>query len=474
MLLRPVSTFEQWRDAARPLLTAGVSPAAIEWGDAAALRRAAGAGSAADVAIPVPGNVAGAQPPRISASLMRLLEAVAQYRDAGRWELMYRLAWRSISENPRLLDDAADADVRNASLMERAVRRDIHKMHAFVRFREDIEADGSTAYFSWFEPEHEILRSGARFFVKRFPNMHWTIATPDGAAVWNGDLVFIDGPRAADGPQQDPYESLWRAYYRSICNVARMNPMAMQREMPRRYWRHLPEAAEIGPLLRHGREAFDNRQRESTDGGIVMTKAVRSALAAPVAAGEGIQNCRRCELWKHATQAVVGEGAEHAAIMLVGEQPGDEEDLRGRPFVGPAGKVLDQALTSAEIDRRLVFVTNAVKHFKWEPRGKRRLHKKPDTAEIKACNIWLEGEIAAGGPRVIVALGASALRALTGKTLSIEASRQQELQHASGARILATYHPSAILRAEGGRIEELRAHLLSDLRQAVRIAAALA
>jgi uracil-DNA glycosylase family protein len=152
--------------------------------------------------------------------------------------------------------------------------------------------------------------------------------------------------------------------------------------------------------------------------------------------------------------------------MLVGEQPGDEEDLRGHPFVGPAGRLLDQALEAAGLARREIFITNAVKHFKWEPRGKRRLHKKPAAGEIKACNIWLNEEIGSIQPTVIVALGATALRALAGKTLSIDTARHQELLHPSGARVLATYHPSAILRAEGERADELRSILIADLRRA--------
>jgi DNA polymerase len=186
---------------------------------------------------------------------------------------------------------------------------------------------------------------------------------------------------------------------------------------------------------------------------------------------QDLQECRRCDLWKHATQAVGGEGPGGSAIMLVGEQPGDEEDLRGHPFVGPAGRILDEAVAAAGLERKQLFITNAVKHFKWEPRGKRRLHKRPGAGEIKACHIWLEEEIAAIKPRVIVALGATALKALTRSSLSIEAARRQTLSLEGGPRILATYHPSAVLRAEGPRAQELRASLLQDLRQAAKIAA---
>jgi uracil-DNA glycosylase family protein len=148
-----------------------------------------------------------------------------------------------------------------------------------------------------------------------------------------------------------------------------------------------------------------------------MAKAVKRSLPTPASAGESPQTCRRCDLWRHATQAVEGEGSPSARFMLVGEQPGDEEDLRGHPFVGPAGKVLDQAIAAAGLERHDVFITNAVKHFKWEPRGKRRLHKRPGIGKINACHVWLEQEIAAVKPAVIVALGATALRALTGATL---------------------------------------------------------
>jgi len=183
---------------------------------------------------------------------------------------------------------------------------------------------------------------------------------------------------------------------------------------------------------------------------------------------ESLQECRRCSLWKRATQAVPGEGRRPAAVLLVGEQPGDEEDRSGHPFVGPAGRVLDEAIEAAGLRRPDLFITNAVKHFKWEPRGKRRLHKKPSLAEIRACHVWLEQEIDAVHPAVLVALGATALRALTGASTSIEQSRRAVLHHPGGARIVATYHPSAILRADE-RAAELRGYLVADLKRAAAL-----
>jgi DNA polymerase len=152
--------------------------------------------------------------------------------------------------------------------------------------------------------------------------------------------------------------------------------------------------------------------------------------------------------------------------MLVGEQPGDEEDLRGVPFVGPAGEVLDRAINTAGLERKNLYITNAVKHFKWKPRGKRRIHSKPDVGEINACNGWLQKEIGDVRPSVIVALGGTALRALIGSTASIQASRNIQLRHATGARVLVTYHPSAILRAEPETAAKMRGDLIDDLRRA--------
>jgi DNA polymerase len=161
---------------------------------------------------------------------------------------------------------------------------------------------------------------------------------------------------------------------------------------------------------------------------------------------EAEERCTRCPLYKNATQAVPGEGPAHARIMMVGEQPGDKEDLAGKPFVGPAGRMLDKAIVEAGIDRRLVFVTNAVKHFKFEPRGKRRLHKKPNAHEIERCHWWLDIEKALVKPQVVVALGATALRSIAGKPLAISKVRGRLLPMQTGGRFIATIHPSYLLR----------------------------
>jgi DNA polymerase len=185
------------------------------------------------------------------------------------------------------------------------------------------------------------------------------------------------------------------------------------------------------------------------------------------------QDCRACSLWRHATQTVFGEGQSHATMMLVGEQPGDKEDLEGTPFVGPAGQLLDRALVEAEIDRKKVYITNAVKHFKFARRGKIRLHQKPDTAEIVACGPWLHRERLIVRPKLIVAMGATAARAVFGKVMPIGKNRGEEfaLEDATG---MLTVHPSYILRLkDDDRTQQYRL-FVSDLKSAARIARAAA
>ena len=176
-----------------------------------------------------------------------------------------------------------------------------------------------------------------------------------------------------------------------------------------------------------------------------------------------MQGCRACDLYKNATQAVPGEGNEHPTIMFVGEQPGDQEDLAGHPFVGPAGKLLDRALDEAGVDRRQVFVTNAVKHFSWEPRGKRRIHKKPTVRQVAACNQWLQSEIRLVRPRIIVCLGATAAQALLGPKVKVTELRGTFVESPLPARVFVTVHPSSILRGDPEDRERAFAAFVADL-----------
>jgi DNA polymerase len=185
---------------------------------------------------------------------------------------------------------------------------------------------------------------------------------------------------------------------------------------------------------------------------------------------EAARDCRACPLWKTGTQTVFGEGARKAKVVFVGEQPGNDEDLAGKPFVGPAGKLLDKALMEAGIARSEVYVTNTVKHFKWEPKGKRRIHKKPNGREIAACRPWLEAELAVLKPRVLVCLGATAAQALLGKDFRVSRQRGQILESPLADKVIATVHPSSILRApdEATRHTEMT-RFIEDLKAVAKV-----
>jgi uracil-DNA glycosylase len=199
-------------------------------------------------------------------------------------------------------------------------------------------------------------------------------------------------------------------------------------------------------------------------------KAAGGAIHPSEPGADSPQTCRRCDLWRNATQAVPGEGADDAPLMLVGEQPGDAEDQQGRPFVGPAGVLLDRLMADAGLDRSRAWLTNAVKHFKWEPRGKRRIHKTPSQREVAACHVWLEDELRRVAPRVVVALGATAARALLGPGTTIDAARRAGPVMRGATTIVVTYHPSALLRApdEAGR-EAMQRAVEEDLRLVARL-----
>ena len=408
----------------------------------------------------VPSGVNSALPEaRVPPPLKPLLAKVLLHADPERFNFAYRLLCRTNS-TPHLLSIASDRDVTRARDMEKAVRRDMHKMTAFVRFREIAEAGCEPAFVAWFEPDHHIVEATAPFFVRRFANMRWSILTPRKSAHWNGvDLVIGRGANLADAPAADPIEEIWRTYYANIFNPARLKVKAMQAEMPKKYWRNLPEASLIEPMVKAARA----RATAMIEAPPTISRRPPPALATAQGSqhrgadwvdqtasllelAESEAHCQRCPLYTDATQVVPGEGQTSARLMFVGEQPGDQEDIEGRPFVGPAGKVLQSALERCGIDRAQCFVTNAVKHFKYEPRGKRRLHKKPNNSEIDICRWWLDIERKLVQPELIVALGATAARGVLGRTVTIGPMRGKVFPLGPSEHVLITVHPSYLLR----------------------------
>ena len=451
--LQALNDFAEWRGKARELLRGGVPPDQVSWSDPSA---AAGLFADAGMKLATDRPV-GSVPP----GFIELAQTAINNSDIERFALLYRVLWR-LQADRGLIAVSSDPDILRLTRMASAVRRDSHKMKAFVRFKSIVDDSGLERFAAWFEPEHYSLEMTAPFFVRRFDGMMWAIITPYASTYWDGEnLLFGPGGQRSDVPQDDAVEGDWKTYFASIFNPARLKVSMMKSEMPVKYWRNLPEAELIAPLIRGAREAEQTMidrnasqppsrhlRRQTREPAPAETTEIATLADARAA----VQGCQRCPLYEHATQAVFGEGPEQAQVMFVGEQPGDQEDLAGKPFVGPAGAVFDAAMAKVGIDRTAVYVTNAVKHFKFVPRGKRRIHQRPDGGEISACKFWLNLEIGLVQPRIIVALGATAAQSLLGKTAKISALRGAPVTMADGTMLFVTNHPSYLLRipeAEG-------------------------
>lgn len=473
MTRRVVLTFAEWRTAARDLVARQIAPEYVEWasepedGDLFS-----GFGAQAATPSSTPALPAGAEL-RLPRQLLDMIEDAACFNALDRWSFLYKVIWRwHLGE--RDVVSPADADGARLYSMVKAVHREQHDMHAYVRFRERKEEDGAPRFVAWFEPTHDVLPQVARHFARRMGPITWMIATPDQAILWDGEQL-IEAPSllrsAAD--IEDAGEALWLTYYRSIFNPARVNADLLRSHIPSRFWKNLPEGAIVPAMV----TAANNGERRTGQTGTVGQRG--GATSIPIAPERAqpqrdvptsLDACRRCALWEHATQAVAGVGPAQARIMLVGEQPGDQEDLRGLPFVGPAGAVLQQAMRDAGVDRDSIYLTNAVKHFKWEPRGKRRLHKTPAQREVAACHLWLEEELKRVQPEVVVALGSTALKSvLEDGAITMKSTMAAPIRH-DGRWVVTVYHPSYVLRAPDEATRQQAYEVIVDgLRQALRL-----
>ena len=519
-VVEPTAAFDQFRQRARALLAAGVPPGAAQgtWGGCVdGARRGAADLFAADSSVTVhPSAVGGGSSPAVPRSFIALARRVVLHSAPGRFDALYALLWRLVHE-PGLRHDPLDADWLRLRQMARAVQRDAYKMRAFVRFRPvqdhgatDVTepAQDVTLHVAWFEPEHDVLEAVAPWFARRFAGMRWAILTPRRSVRWSPGhqrLHFGHGAERAQAPAADAGEALWLTYYRHIFNPARLNLPLMRQHMPRKYWANLPEAAAIADLAAEANErtagmlaqaahqsdgatSLQNQELLAPDEQALApvftpeTRAVAATIKAtpitfvarpppPAPATLGglhaaVQACAACPLSACATQAVNGAGPLRARLMLVGEQPGDQEDLAGRPFVGPAGQLLNQALAQAGLDRGELFLTNAVRHFKHELRGKRRIHKTPGQREAAACRPWLLQEIELVQPIALLALGAIAARALLGPGVTLAEARGRWWPGPGGRPVLVTWHPAALLRLPPERKRDGWRQWLADLRTA--------
>ena len=462
--LESETDFESWRGHARALLCDRVPPEDVTWQ----------VGEAQDSLFAILDSPAPPSDPdykpRVSKRFLADAKLALCHRDEGRFALLYRLIHR-MQDTPDLLSNAVDDDVIRLAALVKSVSRDRHKMRAFVRFRA-VKGEND-AFVAWFEPEHRIVEENAPFFVRRFANMAWSILTPERSAHYDRrELRFGPGATQAEAPDADALEDLWRTYYGAIFNPARLKIDAMTSEMPKKYWKNLPEAELIAPMIASARKL----EAGMVDAAPTPPKRLAEyAFAEPdLPPGDALAALRReaagcalCDHACHATQTVFGEGPLDAPLMVVGEQPGDREDLAGRPFIGPAGEMFDAALHDAGLTRADLYVTNAVKHFRFTPKGKQRIHQSPKVSHIDHCRWWLKAERKLVKPKVTLAMGASAIRALAGRAIPVGEAREGGFDCFDGRAGLATVHPAAILRqTDPGDAAALRETLVADLRRA--------
>ena len=457
---------EGFRRAVRWLIAEEVPPDAVVW-------QTAGVPSLFDGTV-VPAPCAHAPPISLPREMAELIRLVVCHRAPERYALLYACLWRLLHGERALLDIPSDPLVARLALMEKSVRRDLHKMHAFLRFRRVTEETGER-FVAWFEPEHFILEATADFFVDRFRSMVWSILTPVGSLHWDRETLTLGPPGDKSAlPAAGAVEAEWDTYYASTFNPARVNRSAMLREMPKKYWPAMPETKLIPGLLRSAgsrvetlmsKDPAQPRKKDPAKAVARMRDGEVRTLAdlnAVIAAAEPFV--------MGGTRAVLGEGPLTPALAFVGEQPGDQEDLQGRPFVGPAGQLFTRAMAEAGIDRDACYLTNAVKHFKFEQRGKRRLHRTPTAGEVRHYRWWLDKELEIVAPKLIVALGATAVLALAGKAVPIIKTRGPF--DFDGRPGFVTVHPSYLLRVpdEAAKREAYDA-FVADLAAAQALAA---
>jgi probable DNA metabolism protein len=392
-----------WRRATRALVLAEVDPADVIW--------ALGPGD--DTLPAVDGTFA------VSRALVALAAQAFQAREAERFGLLYALVWRAHHSGLDLANEG-DLDLRIAKRWALAARADAHRMRTLLRFAPST-FHGESHFIGWYEPDHFVLEANARLLARREPEHQFTIVTPDGTA-HRGPAGLRFGSGLRNPGDDETLLTWWDAHQDTILAAAHDGG-------------GLPEAEELDEVPR----PLD----QTPPGQLVLSTSQTSATRDLTREARG---CERCELFGPATQTVFGEGPRDARVMFVGEQPGDQEDVIGRPFVGPAGQLLDEALEEAGIDRRLIYITNAVKHFKFTPRGRRRIHQSPSPREIDICRFWLDAERTAVNPALLVLLGGSAGRAVLGRPVAVTRERGRPFQLPDGGTAFLTVHPSYLLR----------------------------
>jgi DNA polymerase len=452
MISRTIKDFDHWRNEARRLIADSVAPHDVQLHQDDGQQLLFGDIEQGDAH---PSQATPKQTFSVTQAFLSLAQAVSYHRHPKRWDLLYRVLWRITNDHPRLLEISTDDDVMRLNQMEKQVRRDAHKMKAFVRFRR-IMSDQNEQFIAWHRPDHRIVRKVAPFFSRRFKGMNWAIFTPDESVVWDQKtLTYGKGVPRRKTPQFDELEELWKTYYRSIFNPARVKVKMMKSEMPVRYWDTMPESELIAELLLEAPRRVDAMIEQHEGFGKTALDFFHIDHAADLTL-ESLKHqasrCQACDLYKDATATVFGVGPADAKIVILGEQPGDQEDIAGQPFVGPAGQLLDQALKDAGLSRSDLYLTNIVKHFNFTHTvidgQQRRLHKKPGAREVRCCRPWFDAEWSLlTDAQVLVCLGATAAKAIIDPGFKISRQRGEPVATDYCKRTIATWHPSAILRS---------------------------
>lgn len=434
--------FENWRAVARQLLRQGVPPSQVRLADC---EQESSLWTADFVTADANEDHTRLLVPR---KFLELAKHVSCHINPLRWQLLYSVLWR-LKENRNILKLEEDDEVKTLLFMDQQVRRDVERMKAAVKF-EPIQIEPEhERLIAWHRPDYAIVELATLFFADRYSHVRWSILTPYRCAHWEPEskkLEFGAGVPRFTMPRREELRQLWLTQQRPSLEPARKQPRSA-------YAGTAEERSMFGPTLNIAKAAS-------------AKPFVPNSVELPVLSAAA-QRCQGCELHACATQAVFGVGPSDARIMLVGEQPGNDEDIAGTPFVGPAGKLLDRALLEAGIQRDAVYITNAVKHFRFERRGSKRIHRTPQMIEIKACKPWLEAEIGVVKPQIIVCLGATAAKSLLNLQNMLMKHRGHIFSSPYAEKVIATIHPSAVLRVQDPLTsEQLFQTLCRDLRLA--------
>lgn len=482
IILKKQGNFDEWRIKARLLLQEKVRPEDVFWQYHSSPTLFDGE-PATQPSEKYPTAQQG-QEFLVPKQFINLAKNVICHESEDSAALLYSLLYR-LQHDKTLLEKIYDIDTATALSRQKAVCHDIHHMHAFLRFKEIGNLGDDTVrrcFSAWYEPQHFIIAEAIPFFCRRFSDMDWQILTPKGCAYYLNERLFFGEPIFKKPENKDQTEELWKTYFASIFNPARLKVKTMQSHMPKKYWSNLPEAQMIDSLIGNAETRvekmerqpvlqpplFHSRLTERNAENVIRTRLKSQATLKTLDdLNKGIKSCKSCPLHCSSTQAVCGEGPENASLMIVGEQPGDREDLLGRPFVGPAGQIFEKTIEKVGMQRDEVYITNAVKHFKYELKGRKRLHKRADRSEVEHCRWWLLKEIDIVKPKLIVAMGKTALFSLTDLNEPLSGLVGKIIETEEKIPVLVTFHPSYLLRIKS---EELKKQETARFEQCLQLA----